>query len=215
MTLNLQNGKQVDSELYGKYREQVSPEAEEAINTMLIAVNIDLATFIEKRVKLLELPKNITGALSSGKIHYNKAISISKVGQTPEIKALTERLCDVDVRDDVIQERAAILEEAIAKNLSNKEVLSLVHQANNRIFVKGTNEDDNSLSIDEIGERRQCKEDLILQSRALSDLSKTTATIKCFEVIDHLTEEEKIDLQKRVKYLYELVADLKKKALSR
>lgn len=213
--LNLENGRKIDSDAFEALESNMTRDAEIAINAMLLAINIDLSTFVEKRIKLLELPKNITNSLSSGKLYYSKAISLSKVGMTPAIQALTDRLGDVDVSNAIIKEREAILEQTLEKNLTNKELLELVHQANNRIFVQGTNEEDGSLSIDEIGERRQCKEDLILQSRAIQDLTKTRSVVKSFDIIDKLTETEKMNLQKRVKSLFDLVSDLQQKALSR
>jgi hypothetical protein len=213
--LNLESGKKIDSDTFEALESNMNSGIEAAINAMLLAINIDLSTFVEKRIKLLELPRNITNALSNGKLHYSKAVSLSRVGMTPSIQALTDRLGDVDVSNSIIKERESLLEHTIEKNLTNKELLEMVHQANNRIFVLGTSEDEGGLSVDEIGERRQCKEDLILQSRAIQDLTKVRSIVKSFDIIDRLTEAEKMTLQKKVKSLFDLADNLKQKASSR
>jgi hypothetical protein len=213
--LNLESGRKIDSGAFAALESNMKPVTEEAIMAMLLAINTDLSTFVEKRVKLLELPKNITNALAAGKLHYSKAVSLSRVGMTPSIQAMTDRLKDVDVSQSIIKEREHLLEVTIEKNLSNRELLEMVHQANNRIFILGTREDEGGLSIDEIGERKQCKEDLILQSRAVQDLTDARSTVKCFDIINSLSEDEKMLLQKRVKSLSTLINNLKVKAIAR
>lgn len=212
---NLTNEQKTSNDEYNELVKKITPEVEQAVDNVLKSIRVDLTTFIQRRVKLLDLPKDIITALNNGKLHYSKAISLSRVGHTREIQALTDRLNDVNVADDIIKERASILEETVEKQLTNSEVLERVHQANTRIFVHGTSQTQAGLSDNEIGERRQCREDLTLQARAKSDLQIINKSIKKFDFIDNLTEDEKITLQKRIVSLRKMVADLQQKTLNR
>ena len=211
----LNSESKASEEAYLALQKKITPEKERIVDDMLDALGISLTTLVQKRFKLLSLPGDITTALKEGKIDCSNAVRISGVGKTKEIDSLYYRLGDTNVQEQIILERAQLLKDVVEKHLTKQEVIKRVQQANTRIFAIGTREDAAGLSEDEIGERRQVKEDLILVSQGKRSLRTIASLFQDFKIVDNLTEREKSRIQLSINSLEVQVLDLKKKALSR
>ena len=198
-----------------KVDEEATPEVERAVERMLQAIGVDLTTFVQKRIPLTKLPKDITNALSLGSLHYSKAISLSRVGATNQIRALVDVLEDIDVINAINSERKALLEKTLTEKWSNSKLNEEIILANNRILIIGTNEDHGALSVDEIGDRKEVKEDLKLQADLVSVLTRCRAKANNFKFIASLTDREKSTFFNRVRAVKNILADLERKVEAR
>ena len=199
------------SDYYDAIVKNIDDVTEEAIDRMLGAIQIDLTTFVTKRIPLVKLPRNITNALSSGKLHYSKAIALSRIGKSKQIQALVDLLDDITVKNAINKEQAELLDKTLEFNWTNTTLNEEIALANRRILLVGTNEDDGELSVDEIGDRKEIKQDLKLQADVVSTLNRIKSRINNFDFLSQLSDREKSQFQLKVNSLNNLIASAEEK----
>lgn len=209
--VKLSSEEKIKNEEFQRLQQEITPEVERTIDLMLSSIGIDLTTFVEKRSKLLKLPKRVKEALELGTLHYTKAITISHIGTTFELKGIVDRLGDREVIEEIDIEIDKLVKETVANNLSNKEVLNRVHQANCRLLALGTDDSYAGLSDEQIGDRQRFREDMKLQSNLKHDLYTVVRFVKKPDFMERLDEREKSNLQKKVAQLGKMIQGLNEK----
>ena len=120
-------------------------DCETVKNTFKTLGKLKWESFVINRLRLLNLPESILSAIKQGKIEYTKGITIG-------------RIKDSEFRDK-------LLDEAIADNLSLKDIKQKIAQYKNHISINYTN-----LSTDElIQDLRQSSQKFFKNKKIWSD----------------------------------------------